>query len=178
MARSTATTAVFALNILAFIFIGLQVRPILGALKPGQFGEYLVVAAAVLVTCIVVRFAWHLSFNTVLRLYYRRFGFHPKRPMLRPTFGSGVVISWSGMRGIVSLAAALALPSSFPYRDLILLTVFCVVLGTLVIQGLTLKPLLRWLDLRDGDPVGQEVTVARDRALRAALASFKDDRSP
>jgi CPA1 family monovalent cation:H+ antiporter len=171
-------TVVFALNILAFIFIGLQVRPILSALEPGQFGEYLVVAIAVLITCIVVRIAWHMTFNTVLRLYYRRFGYQPKRPMMRPTFGSGLVISWSGMRGIVSLAAALALPAAFPYRDLILLTAFSVVLGTLVIQGLTLKPLLRWLDLKDGDPVGQEITAARERALRAGLASFKYDKSP
>ena len=77
--------------------------------------------------------------------------------MLRPTVGSGLVISWAGMRGIVSLAAALALPPAFPYRDLIVLTAFSVVLGTLVIQGLTLKPLLRALDLHDDDPVGREL---------------------
>jgi CPA1 family monovalent cation:H+ antiporter len=82
------------------------------------------------------------------------------------------------MRGIVSLAAALALPAGFPYRDLILLTVFSVVVGTLVIQGLTLKPLLRALDLRDDDPVGREVRAARGRALEGALASVADDRSP
>jgi monovalent cation/hydrogen antiporter len=82
------------------------------------------------------------------------------------------------MRGIVSLAAALALPSAFPYRDLIVLTAFCVVLGTLVIQGLTLKPLLRALDLHDDDPVGRELRAARERALRAGLASFAHDESP
>jgi NhaP-type Na+/H+ or K+/H+ antiporter len=98
--------------------------------------------------------------------------------MLRPTLGSGLIISWAGMRGIVSLAAALALPSAFPYRDLIVLTAFSVVLGTLVIQGLTLKPLLRALDLNDDDPVGHEVRAARERALLAGLASFADDASP
>jgi CPA1 family monovalent cation:H+ antiporter len=82
------------------------------------------------------------------------------------------------MRGIVSLAAAMALPESFPYRDLIVLTAFAVVLGTLAIQGLTLKPLLRALDLRDDDPVGHEVNAARERALAAALATFAEDRSP
>jgi CPA1 family monovalent cation:H+ antiporter len=81
------------------------------------------------------------------------------------------------MRGIVTLAAALALPAAFPYRDLIVLTSFAVVLGTLVIQGLTLKPLLRALDLHDDDPVGREVRAARERALRAGLASFADDQS-
>jgi CPA1 family monovalent cation:H+ antiporter len=94
--------------------------------------------------------------------------------MLRPTVGSGLVISWAGMRGIVTLAAALALPAAFPFRDLILLTAFSVVLGTLVLQGLT----LRALDLRDDDPVGREVGAARERALRAGLAAFASDQSP
>ena len=130
------------------------------------------------VTVIVVRIAWHMSFNAVIRWRDRRLGFHPPRPMLRPTVGSGLVISWAGMRGIVSLAAALALPAAFPFRDLIVLTAFSVVLGTLAIQGLTLEPLLRALDLRDDDPVGHEVGAARERALRAGLARFEHDRSP
>jgi len=135
------------------------------------------VAGAVLLTVIAVRPVWHMSFNAVVRWRHRRVGFHPPRPMLRPTLGSGLVISWAGMRGIVSLAAALALPSEFPYRDLIVLTAFSVVLGTLVIQGLTLKPLLRALDLHDGDPVGRELHSARERALAAGLASLADDES-
>ena len=171
-------TVVFALNILAFIFIGLQIRPILEGLAAADRGRYFAVAGAVLPTVIIVRFAWHMSFNAVLRWRHRRFGFNPPRPMLRPTIGSGLIISWAGMRGIVSLAAAMALPSAFPYRDLIVLTAFSVVLGTLAIQGLTLKPLLRALDLHDDDPVGREVSAARERALRAGLASFARDRSP
>src|SRR5688572_19189412 len=170
-------TAVFALNILAFIFIGLQLRPVLASLEPGDRGRYFVTAGAVLLTVIVVRLAWHMSFNAAIRWYHARFGFNPQRPMLRPTVGSGLVISWSGMRGIVSLAAALALPPAFPFRDLIVLVAFAVVLGTLVIQGLTLKPLLRALDLHDGDPVGREVQAARERALRSGLASLDGDRS-
>jgi Na+/H+ antiporter len=171
-------TVVFALNILAFIFIGLQIRPILESMEAADRGRYFAVAAAVLATVIVVRVAWHMPFNAVLRWRHRRYGFNPPRPMLRPTIGSGLVISWAGMRGIVSLAAALALPPAFPYRDLILLTAFSVVVGTLTIQGLTLKPLLRRLDLHDDDPVGREVRTARERALRAAIASLARDRSP
>jgi CPA1 family monovalent cation:H+ antiporter len=171
-------TGVFALNILAFIFIGLQIRPILESLKAVDRGRYFAVTGAVLLTVIVVRLAWHMSFNALLRWRNRRFGFHPPRPMLRPTIGSGLIISWAGMRGIVSLAAAMALPSAFPYRDLVVLTAFAVVLGTLVIQGLTLKPLLRALDLRDDDPVGRELGAAREQALRAGLASFARNRSP
>ena len=170
-------TVVFVLNILAFIFIGLQIRPILESLEAKDRGRYVVVALAVLMTVIAVRVAWHMSFNTVVRWRHRRRGFHPPRPMLRPTIGSGLIISWAGMRGIVSLAAAMALPSVFPYRDLIVLTAFSVVLGTLAIQGLTLKPLLRALDLHDDDPIGRELSAARERALRAGLATFEHDRS-
>jgi monovalent cation/hydrogen antiporter len=171
-------TAVFALNILAFIFIGLQIRPILESLDPAERSRYFFVAGAVLLTVIFVRLGWQMSFNAVVRWRHRRFGFHPPRPMLRPTVGSGLIVSWAGMRGIVSLAAALALPSAFPHRDLIVLAAFSVVLGTLVIQGLTLEPLLRALDLRDDDPVGRELRAARERAFRAGLASFAHDESP
>ena len=170
-------TVIFTLNILAFIFIGLQIRPILASLEPSARGRYFEVAAAVLLTVIVVRVVWHMSFNAVIRWRDRRYGFHPPRPMLRPTVGSGLVISWAGMRGILSLAAALALPPAFPFRDLIVFTAFSVVLGTLVLQGLTLKPLLRALDLKDEDPVGREVALARERALRAALTTLDGDRS-
>ncbi len=171
-------TVVFALNILAFIFIGLQIRPTFDSLNPEDRLRYFAVAGAVLVTVIVVRIAWHMSFNAVIRWWHRSRGFNPPRPMLRPSIGSGLVISWSGMRGIVTLAAALALPAAFPYRDLIVLIAFSVVLGTLVIHGLTLKPLLRALKLHDDDPVGREVTAARERALRAALSSLDGDSSP
>ena len=171
-------TVVFALTILAFIFIGLQIRPIVESLDAADLGRYFGVAGAVLVTVIVVRLAWHMCFNALVRWRDNRFGFQPPRPMLRPTVGSGLIVSWSGMRGIVSLAAAMALPSAFPYRDLIVLTAFSVVFGTLVIQGLTLKPLLRVLDLHDDDPVGREVRAARERALRAGLACVADDESP
>jgi Na+/H+ antiporter len=170
-------TVVFFLNILAFIFIGLQIRPTLDTLEPSMRRRYFAAAIAVLITVIVIRIAWHMSFNAVIRWRDRRYGFNPPRPMLRATVGSGLVISWAGMRGIVTLAAALALPADFPYRDLIVLTAFSVVLGTLVIQGLTLKPLLRALDLKDDDPVGREVEMARDRALRAGVATLDGDRS-
>jgi monovalent cation/hydrogen antiporter len=170
-------TVVFAVTILAFIFIGLQVGPILNSLEGVDRGRYFAIAGAVLATVIAVRLAWHMFFNAMLRLRYRITGFNPPRPMLRPTVGSGLLISWAGMRGIVSLAAALALPIGFPYRDLIVFTAFIVVLGTLIIQGMTLKPLMLWLKLRDDDPVDRELRLARDRALAASLATFADDRT-
>ena len=176
-------TVVFVLNVLAFVFIGLQVRPILLGLEPSKRTLYFQVAGAVLLTVILVRIAWVMTQNGAMRWKIRRFGFHPPRPMMRPTVKSGLIVSWSGMRGIVTLAAALAIPieaegAPFPFRDLIVFTAFSVVLGTLVIQGLTLRPLLQALDLHDDDPVGQEVEVARERALQAALATCHGDRSP
>jgi len=95
----------------------------------------------------------------------------------------GLVVSWCGMRGIVTLAAAFALPDgssggpAFPYRDLILFTAFSVVLGTLLIQGLTLRPLIARLRFDDHDPVGREVGRARTIAYRAALTEIDSDPS-
>jgi Na+/H+ antiporter len=172
------SSAVFALNILAFIFIGMQLRPIVAALEHDVLLHYLLVAGAVLATVIVVRFAWYMPFNATLRWHHRRHGFHPSHPTLRPTLGSGLVVSWSGMRGIVTLAAAMALPHDFPERGLIIVVAFGVSVGTLVIQGLTLKPLLLALKLQDGDPVGQEVDTGRTRAFEAALAEIANDASP
>jgi Na+/H+ antiporter len=176
-------SAVFVLNVLAFVFIGLQIRPILESLAPETRKRYLLVACAVVLTVIVVRIVWVMTHNTAYRWKIRRFGFHPPRPMSPPTVGSGLIISWSGMRGIVSLAAALALPAGgaeggFPYRDLIVLTAFAVVLGTLVVQGLTLRPLIKALDLQDEDPVVREVEAARQRALEAAMTTLAGDTSP
>jgi CPA1 family monovalent cation:H+ antiporter len=100
-----------------------------------------------------------------------------KRPMTSPTVKGGIVVSWCGMRGIVTLAAAFALPENFPHRDLMLLTAFTVVLGSLVIQGLTLRPLITALRLKDEDPVRSEVAHARGLAYRAALREIDGDPS-
>ncbi|MGE5413896.1 MAG: cation:proton antiporter [Syntrophomonadaceae bacterium] len=177
-------TAVFLLNVLAFVFIGLQVRPILAALPRERRPEYLRFAAVVLFTVVLARIAWVMLHSAVVLWKNRRFGYRPPRPgAAPPTWGGSLVVSWAGMRGIVTLAAALALPmradgAAFPDRDLIVVTAFAVVVGTLVLQGLTLKPLIRALDLPDDDPVGREVAEARERALAAAMETLDGDRSP
>ena len=85
------------------------------------------------------------------------------------------------MRGIVTLAAVFAIPetlpngSPFPYRDLILLCAFTVVLGTLLLQGLTMAPLIRRMGLTDDDPVGREVRLGRTHAYRALLDAIEGD---
>jgi len=136
----------------------MQLSPIWHRLADGERWHYCVVAAAVLSTAIVARIAWVMIYNTGLRLKARFIGFAVSRRIGAPIAKNGVVVAWCGMRGIVTLAAAFALPDGFPYRDLILLAAFAVVLGTLLIQGLTLKALIIALKFPSDDPVGREVT--------------------
>jgi len=93
------------------------------------------------------------------------------RDVLALSGRGAAIVGWCGMRGTVTLAAALALPTDFPFRDLILTTAFGVTLGTLVLQGLTLRPLLLRLGLRDDGTVDREVRLARVETLRAAVAA-------
>jgi CPA1 family monovalent cation:H+ antiporter len=171
-------TVVFVLNVLAFMLIGLQLRPIWERLDDPVRSKYCLIAAAVLGAVILTRIAWVMSYNTALRLVIARRGFHPRRrTMAPPTLQGGIVMAWCGMRGIVTLAAAFALPLGFPYRDLILLTAFAVVLGSLVIQGPTLRPLISALRLKEENPVIAEVDRARAVAYRAALDEIDGDPS-
>jgi CPA1 family monovalent cation:H+ antiporter len=171
--------AIFALNILAFIMIGLQLRGVTARLD-GAIWHSLGFAAAVLATAILVRLAWVMTYVGFLIWKNRHFAVagRPPRAALQtgPTFQTGLVVSWCGMRGIVTLAAALALPPTFPYRDLIVFTAFCVVLGTLVLQGATLRPLLRRLTLPRDDSMKREKLLARAEAARAALAALEGHR--
>lgn len=172
-------TVVFVLNAFAFVLIGMQLRPIWERLSAGGARtDALVTSAVVLIVTIAARFVWVMSYSA---LRWWRHDRSVGSASLRPTRANGIVVSWAGMRGIVTLAAAFAIPetlsdgSPFPYRDLILLCAFAVVLGTLVVQGLTLKPLIRHLGLTDDDPVGREVRLGRTQAYQALLDAIKDD---
>lgn len=175
-------TVVFVLNAFAFVLIGMQLRPIWERLDAGGArNDAVVTAAVVLAVTIAARFAWVMVYNTLMR---RRHDRAVDRTLPRPTVGGGILVSWAGMRGIVTLAAAFAIPETlpdgapFPYRDLILLCAFAVVLGTLVLQGLTMKPLIRRLGLTDDDPVGREVRLGRTKAYQTLLDAIKDDDTP
>src|SRR5581483_8113706 len=89
-----------------------------------------------------------------------------------PTAAETAVIAWAGMRGVVSLAAAQALPASFPHRPLLLFLTFGVILSTLVVQGLSLPALIRRLGLSEGDAAAREEAHARLAAIQAALAQL------
>jgi len=86
-------------------------------------------------------------------------------------------VGWAGMRGIVTLATAYALPMGFPHRDLALLCAFCVVVGTLVVQGITLRPLILSLGLTDDGTVEREVRRAQDILALVALEILEADDS-
>ncbi|MER9129242.1 cation:proton antiporter [Mesorhizobium sp. M0768] len=160
-------TAVFVLNVLAFVLMGLQARSIVGRLAEQGQSEAFVFALAVLAVVIVSRLVWVLGCGAILRALARP-GDEDRRKDA-PTFRGGVLIGWCGMRGLVTLAAAFALPADFPGRDPIVLAAFTVVLGTLVLQGVSLKPLLLLLNLDLDRTVDREVAQARVAIMQAAL---------
>ena len=170
-------TVVFILNVLAFVLIGMQLGPIWDRLDDVIRLQYAEIAACVLVTVILARILWVMTYGAVMRSLCRREVLGPGIAREVPTLRGGVAVSWCGMRGIVTLASAYALPDGFPYRDLILLVACSVVLGTLVLQGLTLRPLILALQLKDNNPVGSEVARARGVAYRAALQEIDGDGS-
>jgi monovalent cation/hydrogen antiporter len=170
--------AVFVLNVLAFILVGLQLKVVVGEAARGDLRQYLIVAVAVCVATILTRIVWVLAATAVgrLRTARRSAAASSARPGVNLSPRAATVAAWCGMRGTVTLAAALALPTgagdgqSFPFRDLILFAAFAVVLGTLIVQGMTLRPLLHRLRLVADDEVEREVRFARVEALEAALA--------
>ena len=174
--------AVFVLNALAFILVGLQIGPIMDRLNRTPHVHYVAFATAILLTVVLARAAWVFTFSLVRQLAHRVFGAGSPLPP-PPPFKNSLLVSWCGMRGIVTLAAALALPDgsggapAFPYRDLIVLTAFAVVLGTLVMQGLTLRALVMMLGFDDDSPVDNEVRAGRVEMFKAAIESVdnRDD---
>jgi CPA1 family monovalent cation:H+ antiporter len=159
--------AVFVLNVLAFILVGFQLRQI------------------------VVRDGWTRHIPRRRRrvrrgdrrahpLGVRRRGGEPlalprrsERDVVSLSGRAAYVVGWCGMRGTVTLAARARPASQLPYRDIIFFTSFAVVLVTLVVQGMTLRPLLSWLDLHDDGTVEREVQHARTEILHAALDAVR-----
>ncbi len=160
-------TVVFVLNVLAFVLIGLQIRPIYEGLAPAERMHYLNIALSVLGMVIAIRIAWVMIYNRIATWW----------GTYKPTVAGSLVVSWSGMRGIVTLATAYALPAGFPHRDLALVCAFVVVVGTLVVQGMTLRPLILALKLTDDGLVEREVRRAQDVLALVALEILEADGS-
>jgi monovalent cation/hydrogen antiporter len=171
-AQGLWSTLAFLLNAALFILIGLQLPVIVDGLSGRPVGELVGYAAAVCGAVIGMRFAWVFVTTWVIRALDRR----PSQRARRANWQLRVVSSWSGMRGAVSLAAALSLPlttdagAPLPGRELIQFLTFSLILVTVVVQGLTLPPLIRRLGvIEDGSEEEHEEVRARLAVARAAL---------
>jgi Na+/H+ antiporter len=164
----------FILNALLFALVGLQLPVIVDALSGYSPARLVGYAAVVSLAVIGARFLWVVP-GTYLTAWMRR----AKRPIQNPGRAS-VILGWAGMRGAVSLAAALALPLStdagddFPNRDLVIFLTFGVILTSLVVQGLSFPALLRLVGLEDEGRTEKEENKARIYATEAALARLEE----
>jgi monovalent cation/hydrogen antiporter len=166
----------FLLNVLLFGLVGLQLRPILDDLS-GHGGWSLVGQAALIVLAvIVIRIVWVFPAAYVPRWLSERI--RERDPT--PPWQALAFISWNGMRGAVTIAAALVVPletdagAPLPGRDLVLFFAFAVVLGTLVIQGLSMPLVIHALGLEADDDADNEEALARIRAAEAALERLEE----
>ena len=161
----------FLLNALLFLLVGLQLPSIIDGLQARAAGELALWGALVSAVVIGVRMAWVLMLPLVLRRVDRR----ESQRARRIPWEDRLVLGWAGIRGSVSLAAALAIPlqthsgDPFPERDLVIFLAFTVILVTLIGQGLTLGLVVRALDVEDDGMEGHEDTLARRRVAEAAL---------
>ncbi len=166
---------VFIINALLFVLIGLQLPGILDEVSDIDAGTLAGYAVAVIAVVVGTRFLWMFTTPYLIRLLDRR----PSQRERRVGAAQRVVMGWAGMRGAVSLAAALALPletdagAPFPERDLVIFLAYCVVVFTVVVQGLTLPALIRRLGVvDDGAEEEAEEHAARIAAAEAALEAL------
>jgi monovalent cation/hydrogen antiporter len=166
----------FLLHVVLFLLVGLQLPGVLDDLSGPSAGELALWAALVSAVVIAVRLAWMFTVPYLLRLVDRREIQRQRRAPARER----LIVGWAGMRGSVSLAAALAIPvtidagGAFPDRDLIIFLAFAVIFVTLVGQGLTLSPLIKWLGVTDDGVEEREEQVARQRIADAGIARIEE----
>lgn len=155
----------FLLNGFVFILIGLQLPEILQALSRDQLPPRILIGYAMVITfaIIVIRMVWVFPATYLPRFLSKNL----RRRDPYPKWQHVAIVGWTGMRGVVSLAAALALPITmsngqpFPGRDLILFLTFVVIFATLVLQGLSLPALIHWLRIKDDGIIEKEEREAR-----------------
>jgi len=166
----------FILNGLIFILIGLQLPEVLQSLSGHSWGQMIGYASVILIPVILVRLVWVFAASYIPRVFSRKFCVN--NPLLN--WRQVALVGWTGMRGVDSLAAALAVPlfvkdgTPFPGRDLIFFLTFAVIFGTLVLQGLSLAPVIRWLQVVDDHVLEKEEKKARLKANQAALKKLEE----
>ena len=173
--RAFWSAVAFILDSLLFVLVGLQLPRILDALAPRSLGDYVLPALGVAVAVMAVRMAFVLALSTLRSVLPDVV----QRPLPR---GERLVVGWSGMRGAVSLAAALAVPLAADGRDVVLLVTFATILVTIVVQGLTLPLLVRACGMERSVEEERQEQEARLQAAEAALqrldAAGAEDEAP
>jgi len=165
----------FLLESFVFSMVGLELPAVVRALRSHTLGLLIGYGALITLTAIVTRLAYTLAATSVLRYVRRKRG-----KQVRPPWAEATFVAWTGMRGGDSLVLALALPfvtvmhQPFPARDLIVFLTFCVIFGTLVVQGFTLVPLLRLLRLKGQGEDDTEEAHARRVAAEAGLRRLEE----
>jgi len=178
-ARAVWDAINFILNGFVFVIIGLQLPSVLAGVRELSIGRLIWYGALFSIFLILLRLFWtfpgaYVSHFIRTRLLHR----NERRPGPRQIF----IVGWTGMRGVLALAAAMSLPktvadgSPFPHRDLIVFLTFSAILVTLVLQGLTLPPLIRWLGLAETPGPKCEELEARRLVLEAALSRLQEMR--
>ena len=166
----------FLLNAVLFLIVGMQLPNVIDGITGYSAGELIYWGLLISLVVIVVRLMWGFTVTYLIRAVDRR----ATQRERRSSWQERLVIGWAGMRGSVSLAAALAIPletdagAAFPARDLIILLAYVVILVTLVGQGLTLGPLIERLGVDDDGSEDREEVMARIRLAEAALARVEE----
>ena len=164
----------FLVNATLFVLIGLQLRMVVDALHGYSAGELAGYAIAVSAVVVATRLVWLFTVPYLIRALDRR----PSQLARRTNASWRLVVGWSGMRGAVSLAVALAIPlntdagAEFPQRDLIIFLTFAVIFFTLVVQGLSLPALIHRLGVTDDGSDADEELRARLVATKAAISQI------
>lgn len=161
--------AIFLLNGLVFILLGLQFRAVMRGLSAHAPSSLAVYAAVVCGLAIATRLVWIFPGAYLPRMLSRRIRETEPFPPPRQVFIAG----WAGMRGTVTLAGALSLPLALPGRDMVIFLAFSVILVTLVVQGFSLPVLIRWLGIQADDARRREEVAARMGAAQAAVAQVQ-----
>ena len=166
----------FLINAVLFVLVGLELRAVVDSLGGYSVGDLASYALAISGVVVLTRIVWAMTVPYLIRAVDRR----ESQRARRTTAASRFVVAWSGMRGAVSLAAALAIPlttdagAAFPNRDLIIFLTFSVIFFTLVVQGLSLPAVIRALHITGDGAQETEEIHARLVATKAALAQLDE----